>query len=409
MIAARKRTTSGGVRTCLLERVQLGGQKVDREAGIIRGVKVLGLVSANGRRYLKEAVRKAAPLYEKIPVRTNHPKAKASEIRDVQEQFGWLENITLDNAGEMWGDLHILNPKTELAESVMLAAEKNPRMFGLSHNADGDVVKDGDSDLVREIYEVRSVDLVCDPATTNGLFEGKQVANKIKLREWISGVKFGKLPRFAKAPRLAKAWRRKLVKLTEDFGDDDMADGMAAPAEDAGPKDHEQALTDGVRGGCNAIIDQCLAGEMDHKEGMKKLKEYMAAHAKLTDKSGSEPTEEEDAEDDEEADDKVEECMKEEDDDEKKKKDSKEDKKQPIGLERGMELCEATGVAFDRPLLGTLALLPEKEAKSLLEREKSRGTTPAPGKRKTTPQSGAGGNGTALTEGVEDLIGTLRG
>ena len=35
---------------------------VDREAGVIRGVKILGLRSRNGREYSAEALREAAPL-----------------------------------------------------------------------------------------------------------------------------------------------------------------------------------------------------------------------------------------------------------------------------------------------------------------------------------------------------------
>ncbi len=38
--------------------------RVDREHGVIRGVKLLGLVSRNGRRYLPAALQQAAGLYE---------------------------------------------------------------------------------------------------------------------------------------------------------------------------------------------------------------------------------------------------------------------------------------------------------------------------------------------------------
>jgi hypothetical protein len=38
--------------------------RVDRVAGVIRGVKLLGLASRNGRRYRENALVDAAPLYE---------------------------------------------------------------------------------------------------------------------------------------------------------------------------------------------------------------------------------------------------------------------------------------------------------------------------------------------------------
>ena len=48
--------------------------RVDRQAGVIRGVKILGLQSRNGRTYLPEALAQAAPLYEDAKVNVNHPK-----------------------------------------------------------------------------------------------------------------------------------------------------------------------------------------------------------------------------------------------------------------------------------------------------------------------------------------------
>ena len=51
--------------------VQLG---VDREAGVLRGVKILGLQSRNGRSYLPEALSAASKLYEGAKVNVNHPK-----------------------------------------------------------------------------------------------------------------------------------------------------------------------------------------------------------------------------------------------------------------------------------------------------------------------------------------------
>ena len=49
--------------------------RVDREKGIVYGVKIIGLQSpnrtdgSNGRRYLPEALQRAIPLYEGMKVR----------------------------------------------------------------------------------------------------------------------------------------------------------------------------------------------------------------------------------------------------------------------------------------------------------------------------------------------------
>ena len=51
--------------------------RVDRQAGVIRGVKVLGLESRNGRTYLPEALAQAAQLYEDAKVNVNHPEGQS--------------------------------------------------------------------------------------------------------------------------------------------------------------------------------------------------------------------------------------------------------------------------------------------------------------------------------------------
>lgn len=158
-------------RVLLSEQVQFSAPlRVDRDQGIIYGVKVLGLESRNGRRYTLEAVRKALPLYEGIAVNCDHPKTKPTESRSSYDRFGWLENVRAKDDG-LYADLHMLKSHP-MAERIMEAAEKNPDLFGLSHNAEGDTTRDQDGvDVVTEISEVRHVDLVADPATTKSLSE----------------------------------------------------------------------------------------------------------------------------------------------------------------------------------------------------------------------------------------------
>ena len=51
--------------------LQLG---VEREAGVVRGVKILGLTSRNGRVYPAAVLEQARGLYEGAKVNVNHPK-----------------------------------------------------------------------------------------------------------------------------------------------------------------------------------------------------------------------------------------------------------------------------------------------------------------------------------------------
>lgn len=221
-----------------VERTQTGGAlSVDRKAGVIRNVKVLGLVSENGRRYLPEAVRKAAGLYEGIRVNVDHPEGKPTDMRSAYDRFGKLENIRWVEGEGLYGDLVFLKSHP-MAERICEAAERMPDVFGLSHNAGGDgkVDKDG-TFIVDEIVEVRHVDLVADPATTKSLQESRQAEtlkeSKMdeKLKEALAGVR--------------EAMAKLEACYSEEAADEEKKDAMEA--EDADKKDASEAEDEGEK------------------------------------------------------------------------------------------------------------------------------------------------------------------
>lgn len=142
--------------------------RVDRE-GAIRGVKILGLESRNGRSYKPEALTAAAGLYEGAKVNVNHPKGGAAAPRDYQDRIGVLRGVRATADG-LFGDFHF-NPKHGLAEQLVWDAQHAPENVGFSHNVEARTARAGDRVIVEEILRVASVDLVADPATTRGLFE----------------------------------------------------------------------------------------------------------------------------------------------------------------------------------------------------------------------------------------------
>ncbi len=163
--------------------------RVDRQGGIIRGVKILGLQSRNGRQYLPEALAKAIPLYEGAKVNVNHPKGSPLSPRDYQDRIGLIRGKAVLKPEEgLFGDLHF-NPKHILAEQLAWDAEHAPENVGFSHNVQARTSRRDDSLLVEEIMRVQSVDLVADPATTRGLYEqsesgdGEENVAKSKLVE----------------------------------------------------------------------------------------------------------------------------------------------------------------------------------------------------------------------------------
>ncbi len=146
--------------------------KVDAHNGVIYGVKVLGLVSRNGRRYSEQALRQALPLYEGAKVNINHPRDDAAVPRDYRDRLGFLRAVRYRDGEGLFADLHF-NPKHDLAERLIWDAEHAPHNVGLSHNVLARVEHQDQIPVVTEIHRVLSVDLVADPATTSGLFEAK--------------------------------------------------------------------------------------------------------------------------------------------------------------------------------------------------------------------------------------------
>lgn len=182
--------------------------QVDRDAGVIRGVKLCGLESRNGRRYPIETLQAALPLYENIPCNVNHGDSTA------EDRLGCFRNPRLQEDG-IYADLHYLKSHA-MADKLAEAAERMPHILGFSHNAEGAGQFIEGVWVIEKIEKLNSVDLVADPATTNGLFEGR---NMKSLKE-----------RFAARQDCPLSVRI----LKEMDGDPAMDMPMAVPAPDAG-------------------------------------------------------------------------------------------------------------------------------------------------------------------------------
>ncbi len=156
----------------LQEYVDSGSQalRVDQTTGVIRGVKLLGLASRNGRRYRENALAEAIRLYEGAKVNVNHPKGHPLSPRDYQDRLGVIRGVQFRGGEGLFGDLHF-NPKHALSEQLVWDAEHAPHNVGLSHNVLAQTSRAGEETIVEAITKVQSIDLVADPASTSGLFE----------------------------------------------------------------------------------------------------------------------------------------------------------------------------------------------------------------------------------------------
>jgi hypothetical protein len=151
--------------------------RVDRQGGVIRGVKILGTESRNGRTYLPEALAEAVRLYEDAKVNVNHPKGSPSAARDYQDRIGVLRSVVARPGEGLFADFYF-NPKHALAEQLIWDAEHVPENVGFSHNVVARTARRGDRLVIEAITKVQSVDLVADPATTRGLFESAAVEHE---------------------------------------------------------------------------------------------------------------------------------------------------------------------------------------------------------------------------------------
>lgn len=155
-----------------LRESESGFDRIDTNAGVIYGVKVLGPKSRNGRVYEDAAIRKAVSMYEGVTVNLNHQRIDDSRVvpdRPIQDGWGVLRNARYKD-GSVFADLHYLKNHPATPQLVE-RAQRFPDTFGLSHDAAGDEqVIEGERRVI-ELFEIRSVDVVADPATNSGLFE----------------------------------------------------------------------------------------------------------------------------------------------------------------------------------------------------------------------------------------------
>ncbi len=131
--------------------------------GVLPGVHILGFRSRNGYSYAKEAVKKAAPLYEGAKVYADH-----RDERSVNDVIGVIEGVQFSGEDGLWATLK-LNTGHKNYESYAWMADNMPGQFGLSHSAS--VEREAKGGDITAIVAVESVDLVTTPATVNGLYE----------------------------------------------------------------------------------------------------------------------------------------------------------------------------------------------------------------------------------------------
>lgn len=326
---------------------------VDRDKGIIFGVKVIGTDSSRGYRYPLETLQDAVTrkLYEGVKVNVDH-LLESGALRPAEDRFGQLMNARFESDG-IYADLHYLKSHP-LAERVAEAAERMPGAFGFSHHAFGQPISRNGEKVVPRIERVASVDLVADPATNSGLFEGESMSKqKVKIRPILEAA-------FPKTKRLL-----------EQMEDVVPADAMMEepPAELSSDDQAVEALVGLIRA---ALVEKDFDKANEVLKAFKKLMGEPAAVTTPEAEHEGEMTDEE----------------KKKKEEEKAAVESAANKLSPeltklkadlAAMQRkdkARELCEAASVKPSKALLAALVNLDEDNAKALIE-EQSANIAPA--------------------------------
>ena len=162
-------------------------QRLNRDAGVISGTTIIGAASLNGvnrkRRYSDHALQRIAAMAEGLPAYLNHVAPElAFKPRDVRDLIGVHRNVRYDPGSKtVTSDLHLAEHQAPLVFSL---ADRFGDRIGNSLVSRGLVAMEGDVEVVQDIVQVRSADLVSDPASTTGLFESAVT----ELREGLEHV-----------------------------------------------------------------------------------------------------------------------------------------------------------------------------------------------------------------------------
>jgi hypothetical protein len=212
--------------------------RVDRDRGILRGVKILGLKSRNGRSYLPGALEEAAALYENAKVNVNHPLGNPAAPRDYRDRLGQIRCVAMQPGEGLYGDLHF-NPKHALAEQLLWDAQYAPENVGFSHNVEARTARRGDETVVEAITRVQSVDLVADPATTRGLFESLENAGAAAKTAEPAPCTIEEMEKFGRRfDEALEKMRAEFARLSEKLADQEARPRI--PSEDRKPVSRDQ-------------------------------------------------------------------------------------------------------------------------------------------------------------------------
>jgi len=153
---------------------------IDKATGLISGVCIMHPESRNNRIYTKKAMNSVRQLAEGCKSFIDHGSIFADS--SVKDMFGVFESPRRHGEA-IYGNLNLLKT-SEMYEKFLEIAERFPHTIGFSISARGKFAEKPDAEgreVVEDVTALRSIDLVGNPATTNGIFEDISDPTNIKM------------------------------------------------------------------------------------------------------------------------------------------------------------------------------------------------------------------------------------
>lgn len=262
------------------------------DQGIVEDVKLQGLVSINGRVYLSEGMDPrtyaVTPYGAKMPCHLNHPhfdpnnqaevRRAITKSRPVESVFGVFEEPYKTGDGMCAKRLRF-NTDHPFAKTFRKWVLESPDSIGFSPAQFVDSYHDGEKEVVERVVGVYSIDLVGQGATTHGVFEAMGYGGKCEAMEEEEGEANAVVEDDEVGGVTPEG--DTIDDLLED--DDDLAD---EPVDDEGADEGADGngpdITEEMLSALTKVIQSKLAGEIDDKAAIKKIKHLFATHSAVS-------------------------------------------------------------------------------------------------------------------------------
>jgi len=168
----------------LFEQASMATDKpqIDRAAGILRRVHLMGPVSKHGYSYALDAMKAVAQRFEGMAVGVDHDY-RSGPLTDDHTWGNVRGPIEVDPKG-LWGDLHFVKAHVR-SEQLLESIERGLRDVALSPVVD--VYEEKGKTVTK--FSPRRIDVVIGGATTKSMFEQDTLTPEVQaLQETVKGL-----------------------------------------------------------------------------------------------------------------------------------------------------------------------------------------------------------------------------